>query len=139
MYFGRRSLKIDGQSCNQGVMHISAAAQPNAHDGSLPSALHWVEGVLVGSVGSTIAIIAVGLTGFALLSGRMPFRHGASVVLGCFILFGAPAIAKGLLDLGFVSSGPVSISPPSVILPPPLPSKAPQPNYDPYAGASVPM
>ncbi|WP_245656688.1 TrbC/VirB2 family protein, partial [Novosphingobium naphthalenivorans] len=33
---------------------------------------------------------------FMMLTGRMNWRHGATVVIGCFILFGAASIVGGI-------------------------------------------
>jgi type IV secretory pathway VirB2 component (pilin) len=100
-------------------------------------AVQWVVDLLVGPIGTSMAVIAVAWVGFSLLEGRLTVRRGAMVVLGCFILFGAPSIARELLDLAGRDSGRIPApdlapaAPPQP--PPPLP---PQP--DPYAGASVP-
>jgi type IV secretion system protein VirB2 len=104
---------------------------------ALPAAVGWVEGVLLGSLGTTIAVLAVAGLGFAMLQGRLSTRDGIRVVLGCFILFGAPAIARGLASMAQADNAPIVIPTPSPTPkrpPPPLPS-----NTDPYAGASVPM
>ena len=105
--------------------------------GSLPAAVTWIEQVIFGSFGTIIAVIAVAWVGFALLQGRIATRDGIRVVLGCFILFGAPIIARGFLQMAR-GSGEIAVprqaaSPPS---PPVAPTKAPQ--LDPYAGASLP-
>lgn len=100
------------------------------------AAIDWINGLLLGSVGSTIAVIAVALFGFGMLTGRTDFRRGGRVLLGCFILFGASLIARGLMDLAALGGGGEIVvqEPPP---PPPAPSN-PQRN-DPYAGASVPL
>lgn len=119
------------------IMPASSTAQS-----ALPAAAHWVEGLLLGSVGSALAVIAVALTGFALLFGRLSVRSGARVILGCFILFGAGSIARGLLGLVTVQTPAVVVyqqptSGPAQAAPPPPPASANP--FDPYAGASVPM
>ena len=43
-----------------------------------------------------VAVIAVAVVGFMMLTGRMNWRYGASVILGCFILFGAASIVAGI-------------------------------------------
>jgi type IV secretion system protein VirB2 len=40
--------------------------------------------------------MAVAACGFMMLTGRLNWRHGATVILGCFILFGAGAIVGGI-------------------------------------------
>lgn len=105
---------------------------------ALSNAASWVEAVLLGGVGTTIAGLAIAGLGFSMLLGHVPIRNGARVAAGCFILFGAPVLAKAMLDLARQSAGP-----PVVIIdapvPPPAHPKAPEPVRDPYAGASVPQ
>jgi type IV secretion system protein VirB2 len=40
--------------------------------------------------------MAVATVGLMMLTGRMNWRFGATVILGCFILFGAGAIVSGI-------------------------------------------
>ena len=40
--------------------------------------------------------IAIAAVGFMMLTGRLNWRYGATVILGCFILFGAGAIVAGI-------------------------------------------
>jgi type IV secretion system protein VirB2 len=42
------------------------------------------------------AVIAVAAVGFMMLTGRINWRYGVTVVLGCFILFGAASIVAGI-------------------------------------------
>jgi type IV secretory pathway VirB2 component (pilin) len=42
------------------------------------------------------AVMAVATVGLMMLTGRMNWRFGATVILGCFILFGAGAIVSGI-------------------------------------------
>lgn len=44
---------------------------------------------------TSIAVIAVASIGLLMLSGRVRMRRGATVILGCFILFGVATIAQG--------------------------------------------
>ena len=59
-------------------------------------ALNWLQGTLLGTVATVAAVIAIASVGFMLLTGRMDWRYGATVILGCFILFGAGAIVAGI-------------------------------------------
>jgi len=36
------------------------------------------------------------VVGFLMLAGRMNWRYGATVIIGCFILFGAASIVGGI-------------------------------------------
>jgi hypothetical protein len=109
----------------------------------LVAAISWLQDMLLGTVATSIAVIAIAAIGFGMLTGRVNIRHGATVILGCFILFGASTIVNGLR---YAASGVGDYDPPPVVVaapPPPLPprvqpTRAPAP-YDPYAGASVPM
>jgi type IV secretory pathway VirB2 component (pilin) len=75
-----------------------AAAQTNGPQGSGPilAAVQWIQNTLLGNVATSIAVIAVAVVGFMMLTGRMNWRHGVTVILGCFILFGAAAIVAGI-------------------------------------------
>lgn len=67
-----------------------------AGSGAISGALGWLQGTLLGTVATVAAVIAVAGVGFMTLTGRMNWRHAATVVLGCFILFGATAIVAGI-------------------------------------------
>jgi len=67
-----------------------------AGSGPIIAALTWVQGTLLGHVATTVAVIAVAMIGFMMLTGRINWRMGATVVLGCFILFGATTIVGGI-------------------------------------------
>ena len=64
--------------------------------GPVVRALAWLQGTLLGTVATVAAVIAVASVGFLMLTGRMNWRYGATVILGCFILFGAGAIVAGI-------------------------------------------
>lgn len=77
----------------------SALAQSGADpagSGPIVAALDWLQGTLLGNVATTVAVIAVAMIGFMMLTGRMNWRFGATVILGCFVLFGASAIVSGI-------------------------------------------
>ncbi|MDO9369846.1 MAG: TrbC/VirB2 family protein [Sphingopyxis sp.] len=67
-----------------------------AGSGALVSAVQWLQGTLLGTVATVVAVIAVASVGFLMLTGRMNWRYGATVILGCFILFGAASIVAGI-------------------------------------------
>lgn len=64
--------------------------------GVIVGAVNWLQGTLLGTVATVVAVIAVASVGFAMLTGRINWRHGAVVILGCFILFGAASIVAGI-------------------------------------------
>ena len=59
-------------------------------------AVGWLQGTLLGTVATTAAVIAVAGVGFMMLTGRINWRHGAVVILGCFIVFGAASVVAGI-------------------------------------------
>jgi type IV secretion system protein VirB2 len=67
-----------------------------AGSGPIVNALAWLQGTLLGTVATVVAIIAVASVGFMMLTGRMNWRYGATVILGCFVLFGAASIVGGI-------------------------------------------
>jgi type IV secretion system protein VirB2 len=81
----------------QGAM---ASAQDYGADpqgsGAIVGAVHWMQGTLLGTVATTIAVIAVAVVGLMMLTGRLNWRYGVTVVVGCFILFGAASIVGGI-------------------------------------------
>lgn len=82
------------------LQSVSAMAQDSFSDpagsGPVVGAVHWLQGTLLGTVATVIAIIAVASVGLLMLTGRMNWRYGATVILGCFILFGAASIVGGI-------------------------------------------
>ena len=64
--------------------------------GVFVNAVNWLQGTLLGTVATTVAVIAVAVVGFMMLTGRINWRYGATVILGCFILFGAASIVGGI-------------------------------------------
>ena len=64
--------------------------------GVLVNAVTWLQGTLLGTIATTVAVIAVAAVGFMMLTGRINWRHGAVVIVGCFILFGAASIVAGI-------------------------------------------
>lgn len=100
----------------------------------------WIQGAALGSIATIVAVVAVATVGMLMLSGRLELRRGITVVLGCFILFGASGISAALTGL---ASETISPSRPSASDAGPISSQlrspaAPTGAYDPYAGASVP-
>lgn len=104
---------------------------------SVVAAFNWLAGVAAGSIGTAVAALAVAAVGIAMLQGRLPARKGATVVVGCFILFSSQAVSIGILDAtspGRFDNASMMIEAPTYVAPAPTPVP-----YDPYAGASVPL
>ena len=98
------------------------------------TAVAWLQATLLGTLATTVAIIAVAAVGFQTLSGRLAVRRGLSAILGCFILFGASSIVAGIMNA--VNQEPTPA--PTTTIPPSPISLDPSANYDPYAGAAMP-
>lgn len=107
----------------------------------LVNAVDWLEGTLLGTLATTVAIIAVGAIGFLMLTGRADWRRSANVLCGCFILFGAPNIVAGFQAMRVGDEGaPITGAPMKASALADLPpqwDKVGSGAYDPYAGASV--
>jgi type IV secretion system protein VirB2 len=82
----------------------SAYADP-AGSGAIIGAVHWIQGTLLGTVATVVAVVAVAAVGFMMLTGRMNWRYGATVILGCFILFGATSIVGGIQAVASAGAG----------------------------------
>ena len=96
----------------------------------------WIEGVMLGEIALGVCVIAVAFIGTLMLTGRLPLREGARVVVGCLVLLGAPVIAAGFVQRGGNMTGPP--------VPPPIADQSdiwrpdlPRTNFDPYASASL--
>ncbi|GMM92475.1 TrbC/VirB2 family protein [Qipengyuania sp. MTN3-11] len=74
---------------------MAQAADP-AGSGPIVAALGWLQGTLLGNVATAVAVMAVAAIGFMMLTGRLNWRFGATVIIGVFILFGAASIVAGI-------------------------------------------
>ena len=83
-----------------GLMAFATRASAQGYEpaGSSPinNAVTWIQDTLMGKVATTVAVIAVAAVGFMMLTGRMNWRYGATVIIGVFILFGAATIVGGI-------------------------------------------
>jgi type IV secretion system protein VirB2 len=100
-------IKVKSDACYIGLKMLlasllfrpaAASAQGTDPAGSGPvnAALLWLQGTLLGTVATTVAVMAVAAIGFMMLTGRMNWRFGATVIIGVFILFGATTIVAGI-------------------------------------------
>jgi type IV secretion system protein VirB2 len=64
--------------------------------GPIVAAVDWMRSGLLGPIATSVAVIAVAFIGFMMLTGRMNWKHGITVIVGCFIIFGATAIVGGI-------------------------------------------
>ena len=79
-----------------GAAHAQSTQLDPAGSNVILSAVTWLQGTLLGNVATALAVIAVGATGLLMLTGRIDWRRGAVVILGCFIVFGAASIVAGI-------------------------------------------
>ena len=89
-------LSAIGAAASALFLPMAAQAQSTAGSGPIEGALLWIQGTMLGNVATAVAVMAVAAVGFMMLTGRMNWRFGATVILGCFILFGAGAIVTGI-------------------------------------------
>lgn len=110
---------------------------------AIVAAVGWVESLLTGPLATSVAVLAVAGVGFTMLTGRIDVRRAASVVMGCFLIFGAPLIAAALRGLIEPTSIVLTVesAPPTTMNGPYLPAyRAPAPDaFDPYASTSAPQ
>jgi hypothetical protein len=99
-----------------------------------------LESALDGTLASIFAVIAIASVGLLLMTGRVDVRRATQVIVGCFIIFGASAIAQGIIRSigdGDSPAGREAQAPMTAYIPD---STNPVANstYDPYAGVAVP-
>ena len=75
---------------------LTARAQATAGSGPIENAVYWIQGTMLGNVATAVAVMAVAAVGFMMLTGRINWRFGATVILGCFVIFGAATIVAGI-------------------------------------------
>lgn len=97
----------------------------------------WFESMMLGEIALGVCVIAVAFIGALMLIGRLPLREGARVVVGCFILLGAPVIAAGFVGAGLRVQEVSASTPRDDAQIEDLRRELPHANYDPYAGASL--
>jgi type IV secretory pathway VirB2 component (pilin) len=78
------------------VAPSAAFAQDPQGSGPIVAALSWLQGTLLGNVATAVAVMAVAAVGFMMLTGRLNWRFGATVIIGVFILFGSASIVAGI-------------------------------------------
>ncbi|WP_153039476.1 MULTISPECIES: TrbC/VirB2 family protein [Sphingobium] len=99
-------------------------------------AVNWIESLLLGPAAYLISTLAIAAIGYALLDGRLAWKRAVTAIVGCFLIFGAPIIASGLMP-SENSSMPYAerLGAEDMVAPPP---PRPAEHYDPYAGPALP-
>ena len=105
----------------------------HAPSSPLENAVMWVGQVMLGSIATGIAVIAVAAVGLLMLNGRIDRRRAALTLIGCFVIFGARSIANGIVGGSKATALSIAFSLPPAPISPPSPSAE---TYDPYAGAA---
>jgi type IV secretory pathway VirB2 component (pilin) len=121
-----------------GSVPTSASLSDPTGASVLVAAVSWLQGTLLGTLATSVAIIAVASVGLMMLAGRVNVRHGLTVIAGSFILFGASAIVAGIQSMAGAGLAAVPAAAPPPVAPLPALPPPPSTNPDPYAGASVP-
>ena len=115
---------------------------PQTPSPAIVASVLWARDTLLGTVATSVALICVAGVGYEVLKGHLPVRRLATVIVGCFILFGASDIAAALSGLAMrgSSSDQIDREPPAPVftVPPGTTLKTAPDPFDPYAGASVP-
>jgi type IV secretory pathway VirB2 component (pilin) len=106
---------------------------------ALSAATDWLAGLLAGPAAAALCVVAVAIVGITMLSGRLAIRDGARVILGCFILLGAPLLAAEFRGFADDAAGVAAAAEPSPAAQPlgRVGRELPPADYDPYAGASL--
>jgi type IV secretion system protein VirB2 len=77
--------------------HAAFAQAANTQGGDpITGALQWMQNILLGPVATSLAVMAVAGVGFMMLTGRMNWRYGGTVIIGVFIIFGAPRLVASI-------------------------------------------
>jgi len=110
--------------------------------GAIAGAVDWLQGTLLGSVATAIAVLAVALVGYGMMRGHFSSRRMLRVVLGCFLLFNSGMIARGLLQVrseqpNLAGSRPSAVTTP-IAQPPVRPAQTSGNPFDPYSAYRSP-
>jgi len=98
----------------------------------LSDAIHWIVALLTGSFANSVAILAIAGVAYQAMSGHINLRRAGFAILGCFLIFGAAALAGSAWQSpDRVRGYERGIDEIATAAPEDLPS-----SYDPYAGAA---
>ncbi len=111
---------------------------PSPGQQPIGDSVNWVADTLLGQLAVTLCVLAIAFVGFSMLTGRVSLRRGGRVILGCFLLLGAPLIAASMMGLMGPDEGS-QLGPADTIVYEAQP-RAPLPpaTNNPYANASMP-
>lgn len=103
---------------------------------AIETGANWLVTLMTGGLAVGLCVLAIAVIGLLMLGGRLPVREGVRVILGCFVLLGAPIIANAFVMTGEYADSRQAKTDATRLLPPStrdLPPSA----FDPYAGASL--
>jgi len=108
-------------------------------DSSFVAAAKWLQAAMFGTIATSIAIVAVAALGVLLLQGQLPVRRSATVILGCFLLFGSSLLAAGLQSgaAAFASGAPPPMVPRAAVSAPVYPAPQGLPGNDRYTSPTA--
>jgi type IV secretion system protein VirB2 len=95
MAFARLAACSAAASLAAQAAFAQTATSPSG-SGPIVAAVEWMRSGLLGPIATSVAVIAVAFIGFMMLTGRMNWKHGITVIIGCFVIFGATAIVGGI-------------------------------------------
>ncbi len=72
------------------------AADVEGGDDPFLQAVQWMEDSLLGTVATTLAVMAVGLAFLLILSGHLNWRRGVALIIGSCLLFTATTLVAGI-------------------------------------------
>ena len=95
----RKTLSLAGLAALSAAPANAQAQADPAGSSPILAALNWVQNTLLGNVATSAAVIAVAAVGFLMLTGRIEWKRGLTVIVGAFIIFGAVTIVAGIRSL----------------------------------------
>ena len=95
-FLGAGPLSVLGATAMASAARAQSVQLDPAGSNVLMAGVGWLQGTMMGNVATAVAVMAVAAVGFMMLTGRMNWRFGATVIIGVFILFGAGAIVSGI-------------------------------------------
>ncbi|HEX5006564.1 MAG TPA: TrbC/VirB2 family protein [Hyphomonadaceae bacterium] len=100
-----RNLAACGATATLAAQEAFAQVGSPAGSGPIVAAVNWMQTGLLGPIATSVAVMAVAFVGFMMLTGRMNWKHGITVIVGCFVIFGAAAIVGGIQLAARASGG----------------------------------
>ncbi len=111
---------------------------PTTGQQPIGASVNWIADTLLGQLAVTLCVLAIAFVGFSMLTGRVSLRRGGQVILGCFLLLGAPLIAASVMGLMGPDEGS-QLGPADTVIYQAQPREPlPEATNNPYANAAMP-